>query len=117
MELDTRLTTLEAAAVAGVSRSTIIQWIHKGYLGDSVEKQNVTQGKFCGYRIEISNLNKFLYRRHFGYGTNKGARRDKSREIDLELCMDIEGLKKTRRKLLKVIEHAQRELDRIEAML
>ena len=116
MELDTRLTTVEAAAVAGVSRGTILQWIHKGYLGDSVEKQSVTRGQLCGYRIEISALNRFLYRRHFGYDRVK-ARQDKSKEIDLELCMDIEELKRTRRKLLKVIEKAQRKLDEIESML
>ena len=34
MELDTRLTTVEAAAIAGVARGTVLNWIHKGYLGD-----------------------------------------------------------------------------------
>lgn len=114
MELDTRLTTLEAAAVAGVNRGTILSWIHKGYLGDC-QRQSVTRGAFQGYRIEISDLNRFLYRRHFGYDRVR-ARQDK-KEIDLELCMDVEELKRTRRKLLKVIERAQRKLDEIENML
>lgn len=115
MELDARLTTLEAAAIAGVTRGTILRWVHEGYLGDC-ERQTVTRGAFQGYRIEISALNRFLYRRHFGYDRMK-ARQDKSKEIDLELCMDVEELKKTRGRLLKVIEKAQRKLDEIEAML
>ena len=81
-----------------------------------MRKTNVTRGAFQGYRIEISTLNRFLYRRHFGYDRVR-ARQDKSKEIDLELCMDVEELKRTRKRLLKVIERAQRKLDEIEAML
>lgn len=113
--MDTRLTTLEAAAITGVSRGTILRWIKLGYLGD-VEKQNVTRGKDCGYKIEISALNRYLYRRHFGY-THKRTSPDVYNETELNLCMDAESLRKTKQKLIKVINRAQAELDRIEAML
>lgn len=113
--MDTRLTTCEAAAVAGVSRGTILRWVKLGYLGEVV-KQNVTRGTNCGYKIEISALNKYLYRRHFGYGLKRTSP-DVYNETELNLCTDVEGLRKTKRKLAKVIKRAQAELDRIEAML
>lgn len=55
------LTSVEAAAYAGVTVGTIHNWIKKGYLGESLQKQNVSKGVGCGYRINEDVLMKFLH--------------------------------------------------------
>lgn len=114
--LDTALTTCEAAAVAGVTRGTILRWIKLGYFGDGVRKQSVTRGNNCGYKIEISSLNKCLYRRHFG--RNKLSKETYETFDDINILVsDPSKLKAIRKKLIRTIERAQAELDRIEALL
>lgn len=111
--MDTRLTTLEAAALAGVSPSTIRVWIKNGYLGD-VYKQNVTRGATCGYKIEIAALNRYLFRRQFGYF--KGvAYLDKI--VTIQPGMNEATLRRSKDKLEKAIKKAQDELYKIETML
>lgn len=55
------LTTVEAAAYAGCTVSTIRSWIRKGYLGEDLQKQNISRGNGCGYRINEDILMKLLH--------------------------------------------------------
>lgn len=106
--MDNKITTQEAAMIAGVMRGTILRWIKCGYLGDC-KKQTVTRGNGCGYKIEISDLNKYLYRRHFGYGRNVT-------DIAILEC-DMGLARKAKKNLIDAIRIAKKDLAKIEKML
>lgn len=118
--IDIMLTTEEAAKEAGVSRTTILRWIWLGYLGD-VNKQNVTRGNGCGYRIRKSDLDSYIYGLKIDDPKTKPEEDDKYIVVSIkeykEHSADKESLKLAASNLRLAIEFAREELDKIERFI
>lgn len=117
--MDNFLTTKEAAEMAGVSTATIRLWVKKGYLGDA-NKQSVTPGSGCGYKIRQSDLNRYIHGWEIDEPASEPVEADtKLIEIsDIPTYMkNVETLKLAAANLRIAIEFAQEELSKIEKLL
>lgn len=105
------LTTMEAAQVAGVTQSTIYNWIKKGYLGDT-DKQYVTRGVGCGYKIRESDLEHYIH----GWPT-EAPEKERIVEVTPVPSIDRQSLQTACNNLSIAIQFAQEELAKIQALL
>lgn len=105
------LTTIEAAKRAGVTQSTIYNWIKKGYLGDT-NKQYVTRGTGCGYKIRENDLEHYIH----GWDAEQPVE-ESIVKVEPVPAIDRRSLQTACDNLHIAIKFAEEELAKIQALL